>query len=436
MTLLPLAVRGEDLRAPASGRMQLPPGVIELNRPLIVPRGARNLTIVGAGTTLRASDNFRGEALIVVRDAAVITFARMRLDGNRGKLARAMGLPPSDRSFAEFTPLNGILAERVEGLTVDSVEFREVAGFAVVAAASRRVAISRSRVRDSGSRNAAGRNNATGGVLIEEGSSDFRVERCTFRNVLGNAVWTHSLYTSPRNGPGRIAHNSFADIGRDAIQVGHATKVRVEFNTGTRIGYPMDAVDVEGGGTPVAIDTAGNVDASTYAGNRFTEINGKCIDLDGFHHGDVRGNVCVNRSAAAAYPFGHYGIVFNNTNPDMQSDGIRVIGNHIEGTKYGGIFLIGSNHIVTNNRLLRLNTAGCNESRLQFGCLFDMQQPDLLQSGIYLGGKADRPAVTRGNTIRGNRIAGHKMRERCIAAGPGVTASEQNIHGNICRSVP
>ena len=38
-------------------------------------------------------------------------------------------------------------------------------------------------------------------------------------------------------------------------------------------------------------------------------------------------NTCINRLAAAEYPFGHFGIVFNNTNPDMQSEAIRVVGN-------------------------------------------------------------------------------------------------------------
>ena len=87
-------------------------------------------------------------------------------------------------------------------------------------------------------------------------------------------------------------------------------------------------MDVEGGGIPVAIDTAGNVDRSVYAGNRFEEVNGKCIDLDGFHHGEVRDNACVNRGSADDYPHGHYGIVFNNSNPDMQSEDVTVSGKH------------------------------------------------------------------------------------------------------------
>ena len=78
-------------------------------------------------------------------------------------------------------------------------------------------------------------------------------------------MWTHSLYTSPRNARGLFAGNIFDTIGRDALQVGHAFDVRVEGNSGRAIGLPADIVDA----TPVAIDTAGNVERSVYARNRF-----------------------------------------------------------------------------------------------------------------------------------------------------------------------
>ena len=82
-------------------------------------------------------------------------------------------------------------------------------------------------VKDSGSLNAKGRNNTTGGILLEEGTDQFTVTDSVFGNIRGNAVWTHSRYMSPRNSRGKIANNQFFDIGRDAIQVGHATRVDV-----------------------------------------------------------------------------------------------------------------------------------------------------------------------------------------------------------------
>ncbi|MGH9721964.1 MAG: right-handed parallel beta-helix repeat-containing protein, partial [Bryobacteraceae bacterium] len=284
-------------------------------------------------------------------------------------------------------------------------------------------------------RNAAGRNNATGGILIEEGSKDFQVVNSVFRRIRGNAVWTHSLYRSARNGPGSIADNRFEDIGRDAVQVGHASAVRVERNVGRRIGYPFEEIDVEGGAVPVGIDTAGNVDRSVYSRNRFEEVNGKCIDLDGFHNGEVRSNVCVNRGAASDYPSGGYAIVMNNTNPDMRPAGVWIEGNEIDGARFGGIFVIGASNRVTGNTLRNLNLARCTGPS-QPGCDYAPDQPDLLRSGIYLGRGAERPAPAEDNEIRANHISGFRLENRCVAAAPGVSLARNQVSGNTCRSLP
>jgi parallel beta-helix repeat protein len=297
---------------------------------------------------------------------------------------------------------------------ISDVKFRNIAGFAVLATNSRDIAVSGVEVRDSGSRDPRGRNNTTGGVLFEEGTAAFRVENSTFENIRGNGVWTHSLYTSPRNRDGIIAGNRFREIARDAIQVGHAANVRVERNQGARIGYPAAEVDA----TPVAIDTAGNVDGSIYADNAFTSVNGKCIDLDGFHHGEVRGNSCRD--------VGGYGIVMNNTNPDMQSTGVRITGNEIRGARYGGIFVIGTANTISGNRLLDLNTARCDN------CGYPADEPDMLRSGIYLGRRAERPAPARGNIIEKNEITGYRMAERCIGRAPGIAAPDNTVRANRC----
>jgi hypothetical protein len=165
--------------------------------------------------------------------------------------------------------------------------------------------------------------------------------------------------------------NTFEAIGRDAIQVGHATEIHVQRNQGSRIGYPITIVDVEGGGTPVGIDTAGNVDRSTYLNNSFFDVNGKCIDLDGFHDGEVRANTCESVA--------HYAIVMNNTNPDMQSRNIAITGNHIKGALYGGIFVIGTGHTITGNVMQLLNRAHCEAGKA--GCVYRADEPDMLLAG-------------------------------------------------------
>ena len=417
-----------------TGLVHLPAGIIEITEELKIPEGAGDLEITGAaeGTVLRAAPGFQGRALLSCSSANGIHIRDLTFDGNREVIESIAELPPSDVAFVEHFSNNGLLAENVESLTISNVSFQNVASFPILITGSRNVTIDRIQVRDSGSFNSNGRNNTSGGVLFEEGTMDFEVRDSEFVNVLGNGVWTHSMYTSPRNEDGRILRNRFQDVARDAIQVGHASNVRVEGNTGSRIGYPVEAIDVEGGGTPVAIDTAGNVDKSIYIGNRFEEINGKCIDLDGFHHGAVVENTCVNRGSAEEYLFGHYGIVMNNTNPDMESENITIENNVIDGAKFGGIFIIGSGHRIERNQLRNLNKAGCNESAAQFGCSHFPGEPDLLQSGIYLGRQADRPATTTDNLIEGNLISGHKMKSRCIGYAPGISRAANRVEDNNC----
>jgi len=420
--------------ARGTGLVRLPAGQMEINSELVVGADAQQLVIEGApsGSTIRATEDFQGAALLVIRSARRVVLRRFKLDGNRSALEKPSDLPPSDVPFYRFTRANGILILDAEEIQVEDLRISNVAGFAVLAARSRRVELRGLEVRDSGGRNRLGRNNATGGILLEEGVDEFSVAGCKFFGVRGNGVWTHSLGSSPRNSRGRIEDNSFEVIGRDAIQIGHATRVVVARNAGRRIGYPVEEVDVEGGGIPVAIDTAGNVDQSSYEENAFEEVNGKCIDLDGFHHGQVRANRCTNRGAADDYPHGHFGIVFNNSNPDMRSKAVTVADNVIDGAKFGGIFVIGAAHRILNNTLLNLNLARCNLSGKRYGCLYYKDEPDLLRSGIYLGRGAERPDPARNNYIDGNRISGYGMSRYCIVAAPGVEPAANRITRNQC----
>lgn len=418
------------IEVPSTGVLRLPAGVIELERELVAPAGAADLEIQGApeGTVLKAAATFRGRALLVVERARSVRIRGVTFDGHRRALARPQGLPPSNVPFIHFTRNNGVLADEVEGLRIEDCAFREIAGFAVLAARSRDVRIERVEVRDSGSLDPAGRNNTTGGILLEEGTAEFVVRGCRIVRVRGNGVWTHSLYTSPRNRDGLIERNYFEELARDAIQVGHATRVRVLDNRGRRIGYPVEDVDPEA--TPVALDTAGDTDFSAYVGNRFEEVNGKCVDLDGFHDGEVRGNACVNRGPREAYPHGHFGIVLNDSNPDMRSRNIVIADNVIEGAVFGGLFLIGERHRVTGNRFLRVNLARCEPAKA--GCVYWADQPELLAAGIYLGRGVARHSPARGNVITGNVVTGYGMSRRCIVAAPGVERAGNRIAGNRC----
>lgn len=420
------------LATQVTGTIELPNGVIEISSELKLAPGAHDLEIHGSGTLLKATDEFAGRAIIVGEGGRNIALRNILLQGSSVALHTPRNMAPPENAFRVYYKNNGLLFDQVDGLEISKVEARSIPGFAILISRSSRIRVSFIKVEESGSTNALHRNNTTGGIVLEEGSSDFDVRECTLFRIAGNGIWTHSLFTSPRLHDGVIANNHFEMIGRDAIEIGHASRVRVENNDGAHIGFPADVVDIENGGTPVTIDTAGNVDQSTYRGNRFQVVNGKCIDLDGFHDGLVIENQCVNREGPEAFPSGHFGIVMNNTDPNSTSGNIEIANNIIDGTKFGALFLMGSNNRVTGNQFLHIDTSECNESTAKFGCVYKADEPKMLESGIYLGRGVARMTETRGNVIRGNTISGHEMKTRCIVAAPGVSLAANSIDGNKC----
>ncbi len=425
------------LATQTSGRIQLPAGVVEISAELTLAPGAHDLEIAGAprGSTLKASAAFHGRAILVLDQAKNIRLHEFSIEGNRETSPKRLEMAPPENYFRMWYADNGILADRVDGLTVSGVHLAHVANFPILVSRSMDIAISKVVVADSGSLNAMGRNNLSGGILIEEGSAHFEVRNSTFQNIAGNALWTHSLRITPRLSDGVFAGNHIDTVARDGIQLGAATRVRVENNTIANVGFPVKQVDVEHAGTPAGIDTAGNVDDSVYQGNKLSEINGKCFDLDGFHDGAVSGNTCINRKPPEFYAFGHFGVVMNNTDPGMRPQNIEVTGNTFDGMKFGGLFLIGGGHRIAGNKFLNLDTAGCNESAAKFGCIYKKDEPEMLESGIYLGRAAEHSADTRGNVIEDNLITGHGMTLHCIQAAPGVELKSQTIKGNTCADV-
>ena len=417
-----------------TGVIELPAGTLVLHHELTLPEGASNLEIRGnpSGSTLRAAPDFQGRALIYSRGATDLHFAGFRIEGHRAALHKPIGLPVSDIPFARYYSDNGIVVENATRLTIRDVGFREVANYPLLVSASSGVRIESVRIEDCGSLSPSGHNNASGGILLEEGTRDFEVRQSTIRRVPGNAIWTHSFYHSPRNANGVIEENIVEDVARDAIQVGHATNIAVRGNRGKRIGYPPELVDIVSWAVPVALDTAGNVDKSVYAGNHFEDINGKCMDLDGFHDGEIRDNSCISRKSYDDYPYAQFGIVFNNSNPDFEPANVTVTGNVIDGAGYGGLYLLGSNQIVTNNRFLGLNRNRCTSDRTRPRCDYSAGDPALLRAGIYLVPGAARPARTWHNQITGNQVSGFGMRQHCIETAPGVSLAANVIAGNRC----
>ncbi len=394
-----------------------------------------NTAVLGnpRGSRLILKPGFSGAAAIVVEGAANVALSGFEIVGDRVEMKSDWYLPTGEAAFADFYPANGILIRKSSNVTVRGVRFRKIRTFPILVNASSKVLVDAVQIEESGTLNQAGRNNTTGGILFEEGVAGFEVRKSTLSKIAGNAIWTHSWARSPRQTNGVIRGNTITTVGRDAIQMGHATEVRVTGNKGSEVGFPAEWVDVENHGVGVALDTAGNVDKAVYADNTFTDVNGQCIDLDGFHDGEVTGNSCVNRRPLEAYPASHYGIVFGNNDPGMTAQNIVVRGNTVEGFGYGAVFLVGNSNTVENNRFLDINRAHCGAVPITARCNYAVaEQPDLLRSGIYLANNGGRPTETWGNVIRGNTVTGFGMTAHCIGIGPGVQASANAITNNTC----
>lgn len=421
-----------------SGRIELPAGITEISVPLRLPPGAHNIEIAGSprGSVLRMSPDFKGEAAIIGRNVSDVQVHGFEIAGVLVTLKTKLYLPPSNRTFAEFYDSNGLLFADSRNIGIREVRLRKIKSFPVLISRCSGVWIRGVAIDDSGTLNERGLSNTTGGILLEEGTSQFLVSQCRIRNIRGNGIWTHSNYSSPRNQDGTIESNEVDSTPRDAFQVGHGTRIRVINNQGSNIGYPPQQVDTDALATPVALDSAGEVAESIYSGNHFTDVDGQCIDLDGFHNGEVSGNSCINNRPTADYPFLHAGIVFGNSFPGMEPGRVVLSGNLIQGFGYGGLFLIGENSQITDNRFIAINRNHCTGKAGNPPCNYALDEPGMLRSGIYLAGHAARPAQTRGNVIRNNVLSGFGTRQWCIAASPGVALAANDIARNTCTDIP
>ena len=387
------------------------------------------------GSRLLLKPGFSGPAAIVVEGEANVTLSGFEIVGDRSEMRSEWYLPTGEAAFADYYPANGILVRKSANVTVRNVRISRIRTFPILVNASSKVLVDGVHIEESGTLNKTGRNNTTGGILFEEGVNGFEVRNSSLSRIAGNAVWTHSWARSPRQREGIIRNNTIATVGRDAIQVGHATEVHVIGNRGSEIGFPAEWVDIENHGVGVALDSAGNVDRAVYSDNHFTDVNGQCIDLDGFHDGEVTGNSCINKQTLEAYPASHYGIVFGNNDPGMKPEKTRVRGNTLEGFGYGAVFMVGTANTVEDNRFLDINRAHCGAEPITARCNYAVaEQPDLLRSGIYLAANGGRPTETSGNIIRGNIVTGYGMDAHCIASAPGVRASANTITNNTCTS--
>src|SRR5215471_17582966 len=99
--------------AAKTGQVSLPTGVIEISREVALPPDAHDLDIRGVGTTLKASDSFRGRALLSIPAGRNIKIRDLTLDGNREVIGHIAELPLAGVALSRTVAANGIVAENV-----------------------------------------------------------------------------------------------------------------------------------------------------------------------------------------------------------------------------------------------------------------------------------------------------------------------------------
>ena len=359
-----------------TGTVTLPAGIIEISREIVLPSDAHDLDIRGTSTTIKASAAFRGRALLVLPAGKNIKVRTLSLDGNRDAFPQTVAPAPSASMLSRVVANNGILAEGVIGLELAQLTATQFPGFAFVVNGGRNIRIHDVEITQSGSLDASGHNNGSGGILLEEGVADFEILHALIGKVRGNGIWVRS--TAPAGAAttaatGRIADCEFAILGRAAIELNHAAAVTIENNTGHMIGFPGEEVFTGGNALPAAITMTGEVGHSLIRNNNFGQLAGRCLYLDGFNDGEVTGNECA--------------------------DGL-----------FNGFLIRGARNRVTGNRLTAMNSA-------------HRDQPESLRIGIYLAGGST------GNTVESNEVAGYGMAKYCIG-GPALAAN--HVAKNVC----
>ena len=105
--------------------IRLPQGELKISSELTLAPGAHDLEIVGNETRLKAADDFKGRAILVIENVERIHLHDFAIDGNRDKLAKPLEMAPPENAFRVWYPDNGVLANQVTGLQIEQLSLTQ-----------------------------------------------------------------------------------------------------------------------------------------------------------------------------------------------------------------------------------------------------------------------------------------------------------------------
>lgn len=316
--------------------IRLAAGEYGIDAPLQIARPDVVFTGEGAATVLRRAVTVeQGEGVLNIR-ASGVTVRALRVDG---AVATPAGIPYLDTSGGPSVlgaPIHGdpmhpellrntsiTIHRGIRNVTIEDVCIERTGGYAILIDARyapvQAVTLRRLHLRDNqphvfGKPGDLRYGSWTGGIHYQNDGRDLdfarhaltglTVEDSLFERMSGHAIWGHGYGFHTLNEDIVVRRNRFVDIGMDGVLIANAARAVVEENHFHRIGfvlsgdgktprpawYPGLRADGADNIPAVAIDTSGLVRDSVYRGNEMLNVNGHCIDLDGFTRGGVRGN--------------------------------------------------------------------------------------------------------------------------------------------------
>ncbi|MCU0226481.1 MAG: right-handed parallel beta-helix repeat-containing protein [Bryobacterales bacterium] len=461
--------------------LHLGPGSYVLDAPLQLTRD--DITVQGQGDAtvlVRAVTVENGDGLLNLR-AHGVTLRRLRVDGQVTEpellpYTHPAGAPSVLAAPIHGDPMHPLLLRNTSitihrgssRITLEEVTIQRTGGYAILIDARyapvRDITLRRLHLRDNrphlfGRPGDIRYGSWTGGIHYQNDGRDLdfarhaliglTVEDCLFERLSGHAFWGHGYGFQTLNQDILVRRNRFVEIGMDAVLIANATNATVEGNQFHRIGYvaagkpddlrpawyPGLREDGADNIPAVAIDTSGLVRHSAYRNNSMVNVNGHCIDLDGFTQGAVTGNLMrvSGREDAFAYTNDHVeefgghrqgnftkGINLSNTAAAAPTEDVRIEGNTLINMGGFAIALNDSQRCVVANNHIR-----------HYGAIY---APIILTHSLR---QPRQHHVSRENTITGNYIHFY-LEAFCVTeaddlgGGPLPVEGPNYVHGNTC----